>query len=54
MDSPKYPTKDQLQTLNDASQITNTSTHFNTINTDTIQISLMIPEYGVAILDLQY
>ena len=54
MGSPTYPTDNELQALNTSSQIVKTNINYKNAGNNTIQISLDIPTYAVAILDLQY
>eukprot|EP01083_Nonionella_stella_P000787 2262_1 len=55
MSSPLYPSQSQLKTINDTSQLIQMDdVNWKRINSTTNQITLNIPVYGVALLDLQY
>lgn len=54
MNSPTYPTQEQLQALNQSAQLVSTNVAFSSINSDTVQFNVTIPTYGVVVIDVQY
>eukprot|EP01084_Bolivina_argentea_P193577 332099_1 len=54
MGKPIYPTVQQLKTLNESTQLIASKIQWKQLNTQTIQFQLVIPVYGVALIDLQY
>ena len=54
MDSPKYPSQQELDMLEKASQVKALNISWKTINSTTIEFVLNMPSYSLAVLDLQY
>ena len=54
MGSPEYPTEEEMQALNAASQLKAMSIKHQKIDETTVQLNLNIPVYGAAVLDLHY
>ena len=54
MNKPIYPTMEQMQTLNESSKVIGMSIKWNIVELDIVQFNVMIPSYGVAMIDIQY
>eukprot|EP01083_Nonionella_stella_P000610 1713_1 len=55
MASPEYPTTEQLNKLNESSQLVPMyDVHYTQMNDTTVLLSIEMPIYGVAVLDLKY
>ena len=51
---PVYPTMDELNQMNKSSELIGDKVEIMTVNSNTASISLNVPPYGVAVIDLQY
>eukprot|EP01084_Bolivina_argentea_P029653 55062_1 len=54
MNSPKYPTAEQMQIINESSQLKPLQISYKTIDSDTIQFDITVNPYDSIVLDLQY
>lgn len=54
MGSPIYPTNDQLSELNEASKLMPENLQYKILDSNTIEINIIVPIYGVCIIELQY
>ncbi len=54
MGKPIYPTTQQLNTLNESTQLIPSKIQWKQLNTQTVQFNVLIPTYGIAMIDLQY
>eukprot|EP01084_Bolivina_argentea_P029652 55061_1 len=54
MGSPRYPTSEQLQSINESSQLKPMQISFKEIDSETIQFELDVSPYNSIVLDLQY
>eukprot|EP01084_Bolivina_argentea_P193576 332098_1 len=54
MGKPIYPTTEQLNTLNESTQLIPSKIQWKQLNTQTVQFNVLIPTYGIAMIDLQY
>ena len=55
MGSPEYPTMEQLSKLNDSSQLVPVNNvNYTKVNDTTVMIDIVVPIYGVVVLDLKY
>merc|ERR1711933_330186 len=49
IDRPVYPTMEQMNALNESTQVVPTGIKWKVINSNTVQFDVMIPSYGVAL-----
>ena len=54
MGSPEYPTDDQMNKLNESSQVIGVDIGVKKIDDQTVQIEVDMPIYSAAVIDLQY
>eukprot|EP01083_Nonionella_stella_P085780 237987_1 len=54
MGSPKYLSEKQLEALNVSSQLKGSTIEYTKVDDNTLQFELLMPVYGVAVLDLHY
>ena len=51
---PTYPTMEQLNTMKESAEIANATINLDNINATSVQFSVDIPVYGIAVVDIQY
>ena len=54
MNKPIYPTLEQMQTLNQSSQVVGMKINWKVVDSNVVQFSATVPSYGIAMIDIQY
>ena len=54
MNKPMYPTMEQMETLNQSSQVVGININWKVVDSNVVQFNIMVSSYGVAMIDIQY